>query len=125
MPQRESLYGLSFRQHRYDRNVWNEKDYLESIKKIRSLDLEYLCIAHFGTFTGEDILNFLDKSVSMYYDWMELFDQHTNKLDDINFILDEIWNNLYIDFSHMPQLKSFLESSVIHVAKYFKNLKQL
>ena len=104
---------------------WNEKDYLESIKKIGSLDLEYLCIAHFGVFTGEDISNFLDKSVSMYYDWMKLFDQHMNKLDDINFLLDELWNTIYRDFFHIPVLKQSLEHSLLYALNYFKNLKQL
>lgn len=104
---------------------WKEKSYLESMKKIKSFDLEYLCIAHFGVFTGEDIEHFLDKSVSMYYKWMKFFDQNSNKLDDIHFLLNILWNTIYKDFSHMPHLKTPLEAALVNAVKYYKNLKQL
>lgn len=103
---------------------WEEKDYLESMKKISSFDLEYLCIAHFGVFTGEDISRFIDNSVSMYYEWMKVFNQNSNKLDDIDFLLDELWKTIYKDFSYIPQLKTYLEASVINAVQYYKNLKQ-
>jgi len=104
---------------------WEEKDYLESIKKIRSFDLEYLCIAHFGVITGEDITNFLDKSISMYNEWMKFFDQRSSKLDDIPFLLDELWKTIYQDFSNMPQLKISLKAAIINAVTYYKNLKQI
>lgn len=104
---------------------WEEKNYFKSIEKIRSFDLEYLCIAHFGVFTGEDISQFLDKSISMYYKWMKFFDQMSNKLENINFLLDQLWNTLYKDFSNMPIMKIFLKSAIINALKYYKNLKQV
>ena len=103
---------------------WKEKDYLESMKKICSFDLDYLCIAHFGVFTGEDIPRFIDKSVSMYREWMKVFDQNSNKLDDIHFLLDELWKTIYKDFFDRPDLKKHLENSVITAIKYYKNLNQ-
>ena len=84
---------------------WNEKNYLESIEKVRALDLENLCIAHFGVFTGEDIDKFIDNSMSMYYKWMENFDQYKNKLEDIDFIVDKLWEKYYQDFHNIPILK--------------------
>ena len=104
---------------------WKEQDYLESMKMLGSLDLDYLCIAHFGVFTGEDISRFLDKSVSMYYEWMEVFNQNSNKLDDMPFLLDELWKTTYKDFFNMPELKPHLENSVITAVRYYKNLKQI
>jgi len=104
---------------------WKEQDYLDSMEKLKSLDLDYLCIAHFGVLTGEDISHFIDKSVSMYYKWMEFFDQNRNELDDIHFLLDELWKTIYKDFFNRPDLKPHLENSVITAVKYYKNLKQL
>jgi len=104
---------------------WKEQDYLDSMKKLKSLDLDYLCIAHFGVFTGEDISRFIDKSVSMYYKWMEFFGQNSNKLDDIHFLLDELWKTIYKDFFDRPDLKKHLENSVITAIKYYKNLNQI
>jgi glyoxylase-like metal-dependent hydrolase (beta-lactamase superfamily II) len=104
---------------------WEETDYLESMKKIRSFDLEYLCIAHFGVITGEDISIFLDKSISMYYRWMKFLDSNSTKLDDIQFLLDELWKTIYKDFSNIPELKLHLKAALVNALAYYKNLKQL
>jgi glyoxylase-like metal-dependent hydrolase (beta-lactamase superfamily II) len=99
---------------------WKEKDYLESIEKVKALDIEYLCIAHFGVLTGEDVPNFIDNSVSMYYKWMDLFDSHNEKLDDIKFLVDKLWENHYQEFHEVPMLKETLINSTIHAVKYYK-----
>jgi glyoxylase-like metal-dependent hydrolase (beta-lactamase superfamily II) len=103
---------------------WKEKDYLESIKRIKNLDLEYLCIAHFGVFTGEEIVNFIDNSVSMYYKWMEFLDQNNEKLEDLNFLTDKLWKNYYQDFHDTPLLKETLVNSLIHVLRYYEGVKK-
>ncbi len=102
---------------------WQEKDYLESIEKIRSLDLDYLCIAHFGIFTESDIERFLDKSIEMYRTWMDFFDQNNEKLNDPKFLTDLMWNTVYKDFSHIPVLKISLVSAMKNALKYYKGLQ--
>ena len=104
---------------------WNEKDYLESINKLKMLDLEFLCIAHFGVIIKEDIGRFFDKSISMYYKWMEIFDQNSDKLDNPHFIIDILWDSAYNDFSDKPILKDTLEISVLNAINYYKGLKSL
>lgn len=104
---------------------WQEKDYLESIEKMRSLDLDYLCIAHFGVFTDSDIKRFLDNSVSMYNTWMDIFNQNNEKLNDPKFLLDLIWDTVYKDFSSMPVLKISLESVVKNALNYYKGLQNI
>ncbi|MHA1190982.1 MAG: MBL fold metallo-hydrolase [Promethearchaeota archaeon] len=103
---------------------WKEEDYLKSIKKIKSLDLDYLCIAHFGIFTGEDIINFIDKSVSIYYQWMEIFDQFSEKLEDLDFITDKLWDNIYKDFHDTPLLKETLINAIKNALKYYEGIKK-
>jgi len=104
---------------------WSEKDYLESIKKIKSLDLDFLCIAHFGVLTDGDIMPFLDNCVSMYFKWMEFFNQNINKLDDPKSLLDLMWDMLYQEFSKMPYLKPNLENDLKHAINYYKGLKSI
>ena len=99
---------------------WKEKDYLASTEIVRALDIEYLCIAHFGVLTGDDILNFIDNSVSMYYKWMELFDNYNEKLDNIEFLVDKLWENHYQDFHDIPLLKEGLPTSILHALNYYK-----
>jgi glyoxylase-like metal-dependent hydrolase (beta-lactamase superfamily II) len=98
---------------------WQEKDYLESIEKMKSLDLDYLCIAHFGVFTKNDINRFLDNSVSMYHTWMDFFDQNKQKLNDIEFLMNSMWDTIYKDFSDIPVLKLSLESAIKNAIKYY------
>lgn len=102
---------------------WQEKDYFESIEKMRSFDLDYLCIAHFGVFTGSDIKRFLDNSVEMYHTWMDIFNRNNEKLDDPLFLRDLIWDTVYKDFSRMPILKISLEPAVKNALKYYKGLQ--
>ena len=102
---------------------WSEKDYLESIEKLKSLDLDFLCIAHFGVLTEGDIIRLLDNSVSMYFKWMELFDQNENKLDDPKSLLDLMWDTLYQDFANMSGLKENLHNDLLHAINYYKVLK--
>jgi len=102
---------------------WSEKDYLESIRKLKSLDVDFLCIAHFGVLTEGDIIRYLDNSVSMYYKWMELFDQNNDNLDDLNFIIDLMWDTLYEDFSDRPNLKPHLKNDLLNAINYYKGLK--
>jgi glyoxylase-like metal-dependent hydrolase (beta-lactamase superfamily II) len=104
---------------------WKEKEYLESMKLIKSLNLDYLCIAHYGVFTGEDISRFIDNSIAMYYKWQDFFDQNSTKLDDLPYLLNELWKFAYKDFSEMPELKQHLEGDLINAIQYYKNLKQI
>jgi len=99
---------------------WRERDYLDSIKKIRSLEVDFLCIAHFGVFTGEDIPKFIDNSISTYYKWMEIFDQYSNKLDDPLFLTNILWKSNYKDFFYKPILKETLVNAVKNAVKYYK-----
>ena len=102
---------------------WQEKDYLESIEKMRALDLDYLCIAHFGIFTGSDIERFLDNSISMYHTWMDFFGQNNEKLNDPEFLTDLMWDIVYKDFSKIPILKISLGSAIKNALKYYKGLQ--
>ncbi|MHA2398617.1 MAG: MBL fold metallo-hydrolase [Promethearchaeota archaeon] len=103
---------------------WKEKDYLESMRKMKSLDTEYLCIAHFGVLTENDIPNFIDKSVSMYYRWMEVFERFSDRIEDFNFIVNQIWDNVYKEFHTFQMLKETLIGAVKNAIVYYNGIKK-
>ena len=103
---------------------WKEKDYLESIEKMKSLDIEYLCIAHFGVLTEDDIPNFIDKSVSMYFRWMEVFERYSDRIEDYNFIVNQIWDKVYKEFHTFPMLKETLIGAVKNAIVYYNGIKK-
>jgi len=100
---------------------WHKRDYFDSIEKMKSLELDFLCIAHFGVFTGEDISKFIDNSISTYYKWMEIFDQYSNKLDDPPFLSDILWKSIYKDFFNKPELKETYFNALKNVIRYYKS----
>lgn len=78
---------------------WNETDYLHSIDTLKGLDVKTISLAHFGCLTGDEAKNFLDDSVKVYRKWMKVFEQNTNKIDDIPYLVELIWSDVY---HHMP-----------------------
>lgn len=76
-------------------HFWNEKDFLNSIGVIKALEPRRICLAHFGCLTGPEALSFLDETVSFYEKWMEIFYKNSGRLDDIPFLVDRIWEEVY------------------------------
>ncbi len=101
---------------------WNKSEYLESIRKIQSFNLDYLCIAHFGVFTERNIASFINGSVETYYKWMELFKHNENYLDNPGYIRDILWENIYKQFSKVETLKDTILNSVINAIQYYRGL---
>ena len=78
---------------------WNEKDYLQSIETLKSLNVKTIGLAHFGCLTDDDASNFFDDSVATYQEWMKMFGQNTDRIDDIPHLVEIIWSDVY---HHMP-----------------------
>ncbi len=76
---------------------WNEKDYRESIATIKSLNVETIGLTHFGCLVGDDATTFLDESVSIYEKWMDVFERNKDRLDDLPFIVGNLWKEVYPD----------------------------
>ena len=76
-------------------SFWNEKDYLHSIALLKSLAPRTISLAHFGCLDDQDAKSFLEESVSTYKRWMEIFFKNSGRLDDIPFLVDRFWEELY------------------------------
>jgi glyoxylase-like metal-dependent hydrolase (beta-lactamase superfamily II) len=76
---------------------WSEKDYRESIATIKRLNVETIGLTHFGCLVGEEANTFLDESVSTYEKWMDVFGRNKDRLDDLPFIVGNLWEEVYPD----------------------------
>lgn len=94
---------------------WDEKAYHSTIEKLRTLNFETLCISHFGYFTGDEATSFLDESVEIFGKWKGIFEENSDKLDDIPFLESQLWEKVY---SHKP--KSFRDTVGIAMQNFVK-----
>jgi glyoxylase-like metal-dependent hydrolase (beta-lactamase superfamily II) len=78
---------------------WNEKDFRRSLDLLKSLEPKTICLAHFGCLSDLDAQRFPDDSLLMYERWMEILYQNSGKLEDIPFLVDRLWEEVY---SHIP-----------------------
>jgi glyoxylase-like metal-dependent hydrolase (beta-lactamase superfamily II) len=74
---------------------WNEKDFIHSIDILKSLKVKTISLGHFGCITGNDAQSFFDDTVSTYRKWMEILSKNSESLDDISFLVDRFWKELY------------------------------
>lgn len=74
---------------------WNEKDFLDSVDTLKSIEVKTISLGHFGCLSGEDAPGFLDVTVSTYRQWMEIFSKNSGRLDDIPFLVHTFWEELY------------------------------
>jgi len=94
---------------------WRERDFLDSIDTLKSLDIQTIGLSHFGLITGDDAQNFLDDTVDMYRKWMAVFSDHMDKLDDIPFLVKLLLEEAY---SHLPdRLKGLIQPGLMEAVE--------
>jgi len=103
-------------------SYWNEEDFLKTIDRLKKTDYKSLCLAHFGCLTDDEAGQFPSESLSMYRQWMGLFAENVERIDDISFLADLMWSSVYPlapeDFK--PLLFPGLEGAVELAARIYK-----
>jgi glyoxylase-like metal-dependent hydrolase (beta-lactamase superfamily II) len=94
---------------------WDEKAYHSSVKKLKTLNFETLCLSHFGCITGDEAKSFLDESLVIFDKWKGIFEENSDKLDDIPFLEKQLWEKVY---SHKS--KSFREMVGLSLQNFVK-----
>ena len=69
---------------------WEKDGFYNSVNKIREIDHDSLCLAHFGYIYGKEARSILDEAEKVYELWWELFERNVDKLDDTSFMLEVI-----------------------------------
>ena len=65
---------------------WDRDDFYNSVNKLREIDYDSLCLAHFGYIYADEAKNILDEAASVYELWWGLFEDNIDKLDDTGYM---------------------------------------
>ncbi|MBL7176505.1 MAG: MBL fold metallo-hydrolase [Desulfobacteraceae bacterium] len=74
---------------------FDKEVYYESMKKLKDIDYDTLCLSHFGYIYGEEAKTILDEEIDTLEKWWQLFEDNMSKFDDINYMADTIIRNCY------------------------------
>ncbi|MFW9927013.1 MAG: MBL fold metallo-hydrolase [Candidatus Thorarchaeota archaeon] len=71
---------------------WDMDEYLKSIERIREIDYDSMCMAHFGYIFGVEAHSILDESLSVCKKWWSIFEsaEEVGKLDDVDYVVERI-----------------------------------
>jgi glyoxylase-like metal-dependent hydrolase (beta-lactamase superfamily II) len=91
---------------------WNWDDFNKTVKKLKEIDYDSLCLAHFGYIYDDEAKNFVDDAVPMYELWWKLFEENKDRLDDTGYmqnLISKEANLIYPETQILnPKLKAFL-----------------
>ena len=73
---------------------WDMKLFRETIEKYRQIDFESLCLAHFGYIYGAEAKTVLDEAVATCDAWWEAFDKNADHLDNIDYMMNVVFNEI-------------------------------
>lgn len=88
---------------------WDRDAFYNSVDKLREIDYESLCLAHFGYIYGDEAKTILDETVSVYEWWWELFEKNTDRLDDMDYLLDVISRDANLVYPEIIPLSTKLK----------------
>ena len=69
---------------------WDKDKFFVSIEKIKNIDFNTICIAHFGYIYGDEAKTILDEAISVYEKWWNLYEENVDKLDDMDYMTNKI-----------------------------------
>jgi len=73
---------------------WDTDSFLSSINKLKQIDYQSLCLAHFGYIYEDEAKSILDEAVLTYETWWQLFEKNADKLDDIAYMLEAVMTEI-------------------------------
>ena len=104
---------------------WEEEDYFRAIEKLKGVEFKTVSLSHFGVISGDEAGEILDDSVSTYRKWMAVFDENSDKIDDVSFLIDKLWEIVYshITGSYKEKLLPTMADTVRMVSRTYKSRK--
>ena len=67
--------------------TWDPVAFLSSVNKLKRIDYETLCLAHFGCVSGSEARSILDEAVATCDRWWEFYDRAAERLSDTDYLL--------------------------------------
>lgn len=83
---------------------WNRDGFYSAAEKLKKIDYENICLAHYGCLEGDEARNFPNETVKAYEIWWNIFveSEKKGKLDDIRYMRETIIKEAGIQ---MPELE--------------------
>ncbi len=69
---------------------WNPDAFQSTIGKLKEVDYDTLCLAHFGFIEGDEARQILDEALSVCDSWWKVFDQNADRLGDIGYLAQAV-----------------------------------
>lgn len=111
---------------------WNTESYLTTIDKLKQIDFNGISLAHFGYIYNTEAKNILDEALSVFNQWWNLLDKNIDNLDNIDYmlgvIIEDIISKQYGDVSIKdlnPSEIELLKFGLDWIIKGYKTYKKL
>jgi glyoxylase-like metal-dependent hydrolase (beta-lactamase superfamily II) len=73
---------------------WDPDAFLSTINKLKQIDYDTLCLSHFGYIYGDEAKHILDEALQVCQAWWQVFDKNSDKLVDIDYLLETIMREI-------------------------------
>ena len=73
---------------------WNSEAFQSSIGKLKGVDYDSLCLAHFGCIQGDEARRVPDEALLVCDSWWKLFDENASHLGDIGYMAETVIRQL-------------------------------
>ena len=74
--------------------AWDPEAYRASIDKLKGLDYETMCLAHFGLIYGDEAKGILDEALQTCETWWRLFEDNADRLDDVDYLSEVVMREI-------------------------------
>jgi glyoxylase-like metal-dependent hydrolase (beta-lactamase superfamily II) len=83
---------------------WNKDGFYSAAEKLKQIDFEKICLAHYGCLDGKEAKDFPNETISAYETWWNIFAESDKKgkLDDVTYMRETIIKRAGIE---MPELE--------------------
>ncbi len=105
---------------------WDKDEFLASNEKLKKIDFNTICIAHFGYIYGDEAKTILDEAISVYEKWWNLYEENVDKLDDMDYMTNKILDQNLIPKDILSLFPEMLVHGVINwLASGFRMYKNI
>ncbi|MFX1445978.1 MAG: MBL fold metallo-hydrolase [Promethearchaeota archaeon] len=105
---------------------WDKDAFLTTIDKLKKIDFNTICIAHFGYIYGDEAKSILDESLSVFEKWWNLYEENVDKLDDLDYMMNKLIDENLVPRAVLDQVPEMLVHGVITwLASGFKMYKNI
>lgn len=98
---------------------WNKDGFYSAAEKLKQIDYEKICLAHYGCLEGEEAKSFPGETVAAMETWWDVFveSDKIGKLDDVKYMRETIVQKAKIEMpeieiakAHMRMMLSFINA---------------